>query len=527
MTTSYRYILYCRKSSEDDSKQIQSLETQERILTDLAEKDNLQIVDCIKESKSARTDQNRPLFAQMLARIQAGEADAILVVHTDRLARNFIDAGYIIKMIEAGSLKEVRTQSSLFNNVPSLMYLGFDFVFSSHYSRDLSVKVKAGNDSKLLKGDYPSYAPIGYINIQPGKGIEPDPIRAPFVTRAFDLFTTGEYSTKSLAKQLTTEGFRSRNGKKLGRSAIHRLLTNPEYYGVIRRKSTLYQGNHQPLISLQTFNLVKETISGRSRPRKQKHNFTYRDFLFCNACGCKVTAGITKNKYVYYRCTNGKGNCKQHSKYWNDEHMIEEFSQFFSHFTLDPIRAEESFNLYKTKLLEEDKQKSHSQTAINQQIATLNHRLTKLEDMFLDGRIAADRFDERKKEYKNEMTQLQTLLKQKTTQDAVQTLELVSEIKNQAIRLSEIFENGDDEVKRDLLKSVLWNCDFQDGKITSTRLTKLWKPLENLNKTDDLEKWRKRWDSNPRSLAAHAFQACAIDRYATLPLIRRMIQHQS
>lgn len=498
MTTNLRYILYCRKSSEDDSRQIQSLDTQERILSEMARKDNLQIIDCVKESKSARTDQNRPLFALMLERIQAGEADAILVVHTDRLARNMIDAGYIIKMIEAESLKEVRTPTTVFHDAPSLTYMGFDFVFASHYSRDLSVKVKAGNDSKLLKGEYPSYAPIGYINIQPGKGIELDPIRAPFITRAFELFATSDYSVKTLAKLLATEGFRSRSGKKLGSSSIHRLLTNPEYYGVIRRNRQLYKGIHQPLISFQVFTLVQEIISGRSRPRKQKHNFTFRDFLICENCGCKITAGIAKQKYVYYRCTNGKGNCPQHQKYWNDEHIKDEFAQFFSDFTLDPSMAEESFNLYKTKLLEEDKQKSHSQTAINQQISSLNQKLTKLEDMYLDGRIEADRFDERKIEYQNELTQLQTLQKQKTAQDTVQTLELVSEIKNQAIRLSEIFDNGDDEVKRDLLKSVLWNCDFEDGKITSTRLTKLWKPLENLNKTDDLENWRRWRDSNPR-----------------------------
>lgn len=89
------------------------------------------------------------------------------------------------------------------------------------------------------------------------------------------------------------------------------------------------------------------------------------------------------------------------------------------------------------------------------------------------------------------MVQLKTLSKQKNKVGVKKTLELVEEIKNQAIKLSEIFINGDDQVRSDLLKSVLWNCNFSDGKITSTRLTKLWAPLENLNQTDDLEKWRR------------------------------------
>jgi len=493
-----KYIIYCRKSSEEDSRQAQSLDTQQRLLLDIATQKELEIVDILKESKSARKDQNRPLFTSMLDRIQKGEADAILVVHTDRLARNFIDAGFIIKMIEAGILKEVRTVSSVFDNVPSLMYMGFDFVFASHYSRDLSVKVKAGNESKLLKGEYPSKAPQGYINIRPGKGIEPDPIRAPFITRAFELFSTRKYSIKVLAKQLADEGFRSRSGRKRGPSSIHRLLTNPEYYGVINRKGKLYAGIHQPLIKKEIFDIVQDILANKSRPKKQKYNFVFRDYLVCEECGCKVTAGISKGKYIYYRCTNGKGKCTQQKTYWNENHVTEMFSDFFNKFTLDPVRAQKSFDNYKKSKLKEKNFKDNSKNAIKEQVDSLNRKITKLEDMYIEERISTLRFDERKTEFKNELAQLAVLLKQENRKGTLRTLELVEEIKNKAVQLSKIFDDGNKKIKRDLLESVLWNCDFKDGKITNTRLTKLWKPLENLNDSYDLNEWRREGDSNPR-----------------------------
>ena len=492
-----KYFIYCRKSSEEGNRQAQSLGTQQRILLDYVNQQKLEVVDIIKESKSARTDQNRPLFTNMLERVEKGEANAILVVHTDRLARNLIDAGHVVKLIENGNLKEVRTPTSVFNDVQSLMYMGFEFIFASHYSRDLAVKVKAGNESKLLKGEYPSYAPIGYINIMSGKGIEPDPIRAQFITRAFELFSSGEYSIKTLTKKLYEEGFRSRSGKKEYTSQIHRMLINPEYYGVIRRKGQLYAGKHKPLISKALFDQVQNIIFDRSRPRKQKHNFVFRDFLICEECGCKVTAGIAKGKYIYYRCTNGKGSCKQHKIYWDTDHIKDEFQQFFSQFKLDPERANISFDLYKKKKLAESKQDNNSHLAIEQQIKNLENRLKKLEDMYLDDRISAERFDQRKIDYQNELAQLKVIIKQKVKQDIAHTLELVEEVKNNAVQLSYLFENGDDEIKRSLMKSVLWNSNFLDGKITSTRLTKLWKPLENLNQTHDLEKWRRDRDSNP------------------------------
>ena len=486
-----KYIIYCRKSSEEDSRQSQSLGTQQRLLLDLATRENLDIVDIIKESKSAKTDQNRPLFSSMLERIYAKEADAILVVHTDRLARNFIEAGFIIKMIEAGTLKEVRTLTSTFNNVPSLMYMGFDFVFASHYSRDLSQKVKAGNESKLLKGEYPSYAPCGYINIKPGGGIEPDPIRAPYITRAFELFATRNYSIKKLANQLADEGLRSRRGKTKGSSSIHRVLTNPEYYGVIRRKGVLYVGKHTPLISKGLFDQVQDALNKKSRPKKQSYKFLFRDFLVCGECGCKVTAGISKGKYIYYRCTNGKKNCNQHKKYWNQNHVKKEFTNLFKKLTLSSELAKKSFNLYKKSMLKEKNYKNNSKDAIKQQLSNLKHKLKRLEDMYIDEKISSERFDERKEEYLNEQTQLTVLLKQKNSRGTLQTLELIEELKNTAVQLSKIFNEGDKQVKRDLLQSVLWNSNFIDGKITESRLTKLWAPLKNLNETQDLNEWRR------------------------------------
>ncbi|MBU0974894.1 hypothetical protein KKD03_04305, partial [Patescibacteria group bacterium] len=150
-----------------------------------------------------------------------------------------------------------------------------------------------------------------------------------------------------------------------------------------------------------------------------------------------------------------------------------------------------SFDMYKESKLKEKNFKDNSKDAIKQQASDIEKRLTRLEDMYIDERISSERFDERTKDYKNELAQLTILLKRKNRKQSVRTLELVEEIKNSAVQLSKVFYEGDDEVRRDLLKSVLWNCDFKDGKITNTRLTKLWKPLENFNNRSSLESMRR------------------------------------
>lgn len=205
-----RYIIYCRKSSEEETKQIQSLETQERMLLEYSQKNNLSITDVIKESKSAKTDGNRPLFTLMLERLHKNEAEGLLVSHIDRLSRNGIESSQIIKLFEEGVLKEIRTPSRIYNSVQDMLYMDFDFVFASHYSRNLSIRVREGIQTKLLKGEYPSYAPIGYINHN--AKIFPDPLRSEYISLAFDLYSTGSYSLTQLTDLLFEKGLRTRKG---------------------------------------------------------------------------------------------------------------------------------------------------------------------------------------------------------------------------------------------------------------------------------------------------------------------------
>src|SRR5712671_5484230 len=89
------YFIYCRKSSEAEDRQVLSIESQTRELSQLAAKLDSPILEILTESKSAK-DPGRPVFNQMMQRLYRGEAAGIICWKLDRLARNPVDGGSMI-----------------------------------------------------------------------------------------------------------------------------------------------------------------------------------------------------------------------------------------------------------------------------------------------------------------------------------------------------------------------------------------------------------------------------------------------
>ena len=103
-----RYFLYARKSTDVEDKQILSIEAQLAELRELAKRDGLDIVEEFVEKKSAKKP-GRPMFGEMMARIQKGEAQGIVCWKIDRLARNPVDGGQIQWLLQNGNIAHIRT----------------------------------------------------------------------------------------------------------------------------------------------------------------------------------------------------------------------------------------------------------------------------------------------------------------------------------------------------------------------------------------------------------------------------------
>ncbi len=190
------------------------------------------------------------------------------------------------------------------------------------YSANLGQEIRKGLDQKAAQGGWPGRAPFGYRNVRrdaPGRRgesvLEPDP-QSPLVVWAFERYATGELSLASLTEALAEKGLRNRLENPPGVSAIHRMLRNCAYAGVVRWKGVDREGTHPRLVSRELFDKVQGVLDAHSSggERSWKHDHYLKGTLVCAECGSKMYYALAKGRFGYFRCigrNTGRTRCSQ------------------------------------------------------------------------------------------------------------------------------------------------------------------------------------------------------------------------
>lgn len=307
------HVIYARKSTESDDRQVLSIDSQIQELKLLALRRGLQVDDILTEARSAKAP-GRPVFGHLLRRVSKGEVAAIFCWKMDRLARNHLDTGHILQALADGKLQSVVTPERTYTADGNDRFLGnFELGIATKFIDDLRANVKRGNRARFQRG-WPNFRPpIGYLEDHATKTVVKDPGRFPLVRRMWDEMLSGRMRPMQIARVAEKRwGLRTRKtarlgGKPLAFQAVFRVFANPYYAGLIRlRSGETYRGAHPSMVTRDEFERVQELLGQPGRSRPSKHEFAYSGLLTCGLCGGTLVPEVhTKpsgKRYVYYRC---------------------------------------------------------------------------------------------------------------------------------------------------------------------------------------------------------------------------------
>ena len=494
-----KYILYARKSTDTEDKQVLSLESQLNELKRLAESQGLEIVETLTESMSAKAP-GRPVFNSMMTKILAGEADAILCWKIDRLTRNPVDGGQIQWLLQKGNIQSITTFERTYLSHDNVLIMSIEQAMATQYIRDLSLNVKRGNRMKLEKGEWPNHAPIGYRNDKATKLIKVDTKKAKYIKRIYELYATGAYTLSEVVEVLYSEGFRTSSGNKVYKSQIHRILTNKLYVGLMEADGKIYQGIHKPLINTKLYDQVNDVLNGRLHPKPKKHFYSARGFLTCANCGCAITAD-TKKGFQYYYCTNGKGTCTDQRKYMRSEYVDKLLSTLFEKLQINEEVIEISAEAYKQKNADKNIYTDNAKKQLLDELKSLDTKESTLVDGFTSQIIKKALFEEKMKQVENDRVILHNQLREIEKKSAVSesTFEQIKNVFIQGNTASNEYITATDEAKRKLLEKLLSNVALEGQNVASFKFKSEFQVLANTPKNASFEKLLPDRDSNSTS----------------------------
>ena len=489
-----KYFLYARKSTDEDDRQILSIDAQLAELKEFAAKEKLEIAASFEEAKTAK-EPGRMRFGEMLALIENGQADGILAWHPDRLARNPIDGGKIIYMVDTGKIKSLKFPTFWFEDTPQGKFmLNIAFGQSKYFIDNLSENVKRGLRQKLRRGEYPGWAPLGYLNDYKNHNIKIDKKKHKLVKRIFELYSTGGYTLKNLTDKFNELGLRSQTGKSITPGMIHFILKNPFYYGVFKYKDELHEGKHEPIITKKLFDQAQEMLKKRGRSHEKKiHNYIFTNFMNCGACGCSITAETSKG-HIYYSCTNYH---KAHKKriYVKEAELLEPVLKLLDSINLPDEKVKELVQDLKQATKSENRFFTNTLQELRKEYDKIENRKSKLQDDKYDGSITNDFYDKKFKEYTEKQAKLMTEIS-KHDKANNQYYITANTILNLAKRARKIFENSEVAEKRQFLNYLLQNCQLKDKNLSY----KLKTPFDTVLSASKCSNLLPGWDSNPRPI---------------------------
>lgn len=451
---------YLRVSTAKQGEGV-SLIAQKEAITHYAAKYNLEIIRWFEELETA-AKQGRPLFTAMMKLLQKKKADGVIIHKIDRGARNLKDWADLGNLIDQGLEIHFAHESLDLQARGGRLSADIQAVIAADYIRNLRQEAIKGLYGRLKQGIYPFQAPTGYLDAGKGKNKIIDPIQAPLVKQAFELYATEQYTLETLSVYMEKCGLKNMKHKRVNINSLSVILNNPFYMGIMRVKGMTFSGGHEPIISPALFNRVQSILRGNTNQKINKHRFVYRKMISCHLCGYSLIAETQKG-HIYYRC---------HTKGCPTTGLRE---TTVNHFLKNAIITAQLYpeeaailDILLTDTEQEWIAKQDDLLNSNKlQMAQIQQKLERLTDCYVEGGLDKETYEQRKMALLCDM-KAKTESEKGILQDKERLVKRTRKILERAKSLIKSFESAIADEKRKLVQMVTSNLHVEGKKLMVT-----------------------------------------------------------
>ena len=487
-------VIYSRVSSDEQLKGL-SPKVQKDNCKKWATDNNYQVVGVFEDGgKSGTKTVGRDGLEEMILFCHEEKVDAVLIVDTDRIARNEVDHFFIKNELKKSNTKLIAINQPMINDTPEGQF--FETILAgtnAFYSRLLGRKVRKSLEKKIKDGNWPGWAPLGYINVnrgseeKPDRVIEIDPDKGHFITELFSLYATGGYSADELVDIMNKKGLRSKNNKPIYRNVIYTVIKNPFYIGVMLYKNSVSNGRHPSLTTKAIFDTCQEIMNRNNHNacRRRKYKWLLNGYVYCAECNTRLFGDQNSKKGKAYYHGNLRQGCSHYIPLGDLEMTVAkqlkkiELSQEFV-----ALIIEKAKELIAQSRANRDGEILTIRNSINQ----LENKRRVLEDRLLDQTIDNETFrrlhDEIDVDIQNQENEIANIENQRGFD-----LEVVEEVLKLTDNLYETYLKANFVAKRHYLGIFFEKLWIKDKKVVRIDYTPLFAKLIEANKVRVSYNW--------------------------------------
>ena len=213
---------------------------------------------------------DRPALRRLLADIEMGLVDVIVVYKIDRLSRSLMDFAKLVETFDAHNVTFVSVTQS-FSTTTSMGRLTLNILLSfAQFEREvIGERIRDKFAASRARGMWMGgRVPLGY-DVRDRKLVVND-AEAIVIRRVFEGFAEIGSGTE-LTKVLRADGITTKQGKPINKGDIYKLLNNPTYVGDAAHKGQVYAGEHEAIITRDLWDRVHATLQESPRARANKN----------------------------------------------------------------------------------------------------------------------------------------------------------------------------------------------------------------------------------------------------------------